>query len=814
MSATAVRQLLEIRDGRIHRRIQLTESTYRIGRDEENEVCLRAKRVSRFHARLEWTGVSYEVFDLNSSNNVRVNGERVSRRLLRSGDLLELSDMVEFLYIQEGAPEEHTQRLLARFLEGLDIRHLTSIEAIGRSITESEELKPTLEKILRAVMQTVEADRGFVALVDDEGHVRFAEAVTIGIDLSRAEEPGDDPAFSHTTVERALAERDVYVIERDPTVESDSEGAEFPSSVLKLDLRRAVASPLLVGESLVGVLYLDAQTIGTTFGELERRVFRILSDQAAIAICSSGIFLDLVRTKQGLEKSVAEHSARIVEAEEMYGILSKHSAQGIFIAQGEEVLFANEALVSLLGREVSAVEDIVGRIDAEQQSMVRRTLYGTGTDHLGADVRVELRLEPPGRDGENGDKRWIELFVQPVSLRGRSALQGTMIDITERRMLHERLFHTQRMEALGTLAGGIAHEFNNLLMMIQGSADILAHGMASTDDRELLHEIQKACGRGKDLTARLLILGRRKLGVRRPTPLKACIEETVALLERTAPKSVLVSAKSCKEQVVVEVDRGRICQSLLNLGLNALDAMEPGGCLEFEVSVGPLPEQVMRRFPRLSHGDYARVVVRDTGAGMDERTLGQVFDPFFTTKGPDRGTGLGLAMVYAAMRDCGGAVEVDSAMGTGTAVTLYFPLVKEQEFDEARAVKVPQDGGSERILVVDDEPMVRRTVRGLLSAHNYRVESAASGAEALQRLDESGEAFDVVVLDVSMPDMDGIECMRLMRKKLPSVRILLMSGHPLSLDTENAAGAEVPEFLLKPFDKKTLLRSVRTLLRR
>ncbi|MFO1093197.1 MAG: response regulator, partial [Planctomycetaceae bacterium] len=375
----------------------------------------------------------------------------------------------------------------------------------------------------------------------------------------------------------------------------------------------------------------------------------------------------------------------------------------------------------------------------------------------------------------------------------------------------ESLRQTQKMEAIGLLAGGIAHDFNNLLTLILGNVELLLVGYIEGDRvAESLHEIQAAGEQGASLTRQLLTFSRkrpRELELLYPAQV---LSEMQRMLQRVAGKTVAVDAQLAQDTHPVRMDRVEFEQVMLNLTANARDAMPAGGTLTISVANAFLGLKEISSYPEVRPGDFAVLTVADTGCGMDETTQARAFEPFFTTKNVDRGTGLGLATVYGIVRDCGGFIEIASTLGAGTRFSIFLPRapvgIRSRPSDE-QPIPIPR--GTETVVVVEDEDVLRNLVQRILEVHGYHVHSCSSGFEALDLLRETANDVDLLLTDVVMPHMNGPDLVQAANQIRPELPAMLMSGYPSLADQPEAESQIATDLLTKPFTSEGLARAVR-----
>jgi nitrogen-specific signal transduction histidine kinase len=386
-------------------------------------------------------------------------------------------------------------------------------------------------------------------------------------------------------------------------------------------------------------------------------------------------------------------------------------------------------------------------------------------------------------------------------------------DITERRQLEAQFRQTQKMESIGLLAGGVAHDFNNWLTVISGCTELLQEDLAGdTNALELLNEVRHAGERAATLTRQLLAFSRREVVEPRVLDLNGVILDTEKMLRRLLGEDVLLQTSLAPGLSPVLVDAGQWTQVLMNLAVNARDAIPRGGRLTMESRDITLDEEFTRTRPSLQPGPYVLLSISDTGAGMTPEVRARIFEPFFTTKEQGRGTGLGLAVVHGIVTQSGGAIEVYSEPGVGTTFRIYLPAVGAV----AAAATAMSTGGEirgiETVMVVEDEESIRRMTTHALRSHGYVVLQAGDGEEALELLHRHGGTVDLLVTDVVMPRMDGRALAEAMKTMFPKLRILYTSGYTDDAVVRHGILQSEVAFLSKPYTPMALLRRMRQVL--
>ncbi len=376
----------------------------------------------------------------------------------------------------------------------------------------------------------------------------------------------------------------------------------------------------------------------------------------------------------------------------------------------------------------------------------------------------------------------------------------------EHRILEERLHQSEKMEAIGRLAGGVAHDFNNQLAGIMGYAELLVDSLRDEGLRVYAGNILKAARQAAGLTRKLLGFARKNSLVKAPVDLHAIIAEMIALLQHTIDKRIDVRLHLDARPSLIHGDPSLLSNALLNLALNARDAMPQGGCLAIATSTVQRDRRTVGL--DLDPGRYLRITVSDTGVGMSAETRRHLFEPFFTTKGPGEGTGLGLASVYATVRSHGGDLVVESAPGQGTTFHLFLPFGVEAPRVAAVDAPRPQRPVEGRILLLEDEDVVRDLLARILRGEGYQVEACADGEDGLRVFGRPGPRFDLVILDLMMPRLGGRDTFAAMRRIDPSVRALILSALPRDGEVQRVLDDGARGFLPKPFEQGELLRQV------
>jgi PAS domain S-box-containing protein len=580
-------------------------------------------------------------------------------------------------------------------------------------------------------------------------------------------------------------------------------------------------SGLLLNRSLrhAGKLRVGAEVLF-----LGRKV-TITSNKEQILDLLIASFEDIIRTNRELQASRAELlaaqeqvqgyavrlEAQVRSSQDKYRHLMEQANDAIFVLDLDGVVLeANRRAAELLGRPGPAIvggrfEDFVGAAELEQVRAQFQRLRAGGAAQFG-DVHLV-----------RGDRRQVDVGLSAALVEhgGDRVVLAIGRDLTERRRLELQMRQAQKMEAVGRLAGGVAHDFNNLLTIITGYSGLLLQQMRPGEETwELLEEVRKAGDRAAALTQQLLAFSRRRGHAPQVLDLNTVVAGIATLLGRLIGADVRLEARLSPDTGPVRADAGQLEQVLMNLAVNARDAMPGGGTLTVETGNAELDGPDLLAYPGQRPGRYSVLTVRDTGVGMDEATLARVFEPFFTTKG-EKGTGLGLATVYGIVHGSGGHIEVASEPGRGSTFRIYLPQVEGRSVPgPAVAPSAELPHGRETVLLVEDEEAVRALARHVLRECGYTVLEAAEGEEALRVAAAHEGSIDLLATDVVMPRLGGRELAERLLPQRPGTRLLYMSGYANEALLQSGIAAGAAAFLQKPFLPHELAEKVRELLDR
>lgn len=576
-------------------------------------------------------------------------------------------------------------------------------------------------------------------------------------------------------------------------IETDPRWGRGRDAALAHGLRACWSQPILSGTGEV------LGTFASYYDEVREPTpeeVRIVESMAGLA----GIAIERTRAATALQESERRFRTLVERIEEVFLILdAAGTTRYISPASSRITGYTVEERIGKFALDLIHPDDLP----------TIRARYLDLLSNPGLAIRLEARLLH-----KDGSWRWISILGQ--NLLHDPHLRGIVVtyqDITEQRRLEEQLREAQKLEAVGRLAGGVAHDFNNLLNVIGGITHLIIGNTPEDDDlRKDLQEIITAVRQATSLTQQLLAFSRRQVLQPRVLDLDRIVDETSRMLRRVIGEDVQITTR-LETNGFVLTDPGQISQVLMNLAVNARDAMPDGGTFTITTRTTELDQRTTSRLPYpVQPGTYHEIAMTDTGHGMDQETLARIFEPFFTTKEPGQGTGLGLPTVYGIVEQSGGFILVDSNPGQGTTFRIFLPSVPGEESSPDDAANPPVTARGETILVVEDEPAVRMVTRRILESRGYQVIEAGGGEEALHLAEIHRGRIDLVLTDVVMPGLSGAAMAERLRQRHPDLPIIYMSGYTDDQVIRHGVRQDQTHFLQKPFEAHELAEKVREVL--
>ena len=712
------------------------------------------------------------------------------------------------LFARDGAPRGAVATLLDITRRRREERAQQLLAEATAALNSSLDVGETLAAVAQMAVPAL-ADCCVVDLVGENGELDRVKLVTAGcaqdgelLALARRFPPslGND---DHS-IARAIRSRQPILV-RDVTPESRRAVARDPEHQAYLDAIGAISlisAPLVAHGAVLGALTFCFTTSGRRYDDLDVGLARNLADRAALAVVNARLY-------EAAQREVVR-SARAEADVSRWANIFRHAGWGVLIgdATATHLQAVNPACARMHGYEP---EELVGRPITDLAAPGSRDLIVQNAEIARERDRVVFEMRNVGRDGIE-----FPVLIDLTAIRDEDGtvqcFAANVQDLTERARAEQQVQQAQKMEALGRLAGGVAHDFNNILMAIMGFADYLVDSLDASDGRRVdAEEIRKAAERAAALTGQLLAFGRPQTVRPQVTDLNRVVRDMELMLRSVLGERVRLVTRLRPELGGVAADRGQLEQVVMNLALNARDAMSGGGRLEIWTEETDLARDESYRATGLEipSGRYVLLKVRDSGHGMAPEVRARIFEPFYSTRNSSQNSGLGLSVVYGIVTQSGGFLWVDSAAGKGTTFTICFPRAAGSL--DASVVRRPSEapGGTETILVVEDEETVRTLAARVLSDAGYGVIRAADGSEAYGIVHD-GERVDLVLSDIVMPRMSGVELAERLAAIRPELPVVFMSGYT---GTELMPGVQgAAAYLQKPFAAESLLQRIREVL--
>ncbi|MBI5537714.1 MAG: response regulator [Deltaproteobacteria bacterium] len=716
-----------------------------------------------------------------------------------------MPDVPQQSWAQPARPYAIALRDMAGRYEEL-VRGLSILKQIDSLDDPQRPLRDICIRLLQTITQNLLADNGSLMMLDARGEHLELWAAT-GFLEEEATWIVDQGSHTKFRVGEGFAGRAVETGQ--PISSEDVTGSVdfLPQPGSRVVIRSLMCFPLVVEGRPIGVINLS-RSAPPPFGRDVECMMGLVAERCARLLASHRV-----------------HAARR-ESEAYHQLVCENAGDGILVFDASgKLVTANAVAAKLLE---SPLEGLLDGSQSCTQHVVLEDLPGLLASRTGELAASEPRTVEYRIATLSGVARHLEERSSAVlDPQGRLLRRVCVVrDSTERKraeesrqLLEVQLYHAQKMEALGELAGGVTHDFNNLLTGILGSAGLARTTNDIAELRELLGDIETAAGRASALTRQLLSMSRRALPARRPVDVAALLREVAGVIRNTFDRRIRIAVDSDSEVGLALADSGQIHQMLLNLCVNARDSLLEKSCAtgndDLSVSLhagnARIDEAYCSAHIEATPGDYVRIDVADTGSGIPAEAQARIFEPFFTTKGETGGTGLGLAIVYGIIKQHSGWIVLDSEPGLGTTFRVFLPVAPSESVASIVPPTFKVSGGSETILLVDDDEVVRKLARRVLVRLGYTVLMANDGLECLETYEREAGRIDAIILDLCMPRMSGEEVLKRILANHPDARIIVSSGHT----QREAAELELPQrpagYLTKPYSHAqmaTVLRRV------
>lgn len=774
-----------------------------IGRASENDIQIKDLSVSRNHAKILKKDDKFFIQDLGSRNGILINGNAIS-----PGEEIEVYEGITAtigdVLIGFGSREQTMDGIWTQHSINVpvsepmenpygdrrfaDRENLETIYEVSTILMQSLEINEILQEIINALFACLKRiDSAAILLIDEESG-GLNEIIAMSKDGKNIK-----MNYSRTVVDQVMSEGKAVIMSDIRHEDGDS----LSDSMKIMKIKSIMCVPLISKSKPRGVIYVHSVNTPNGFRKDDLLLLTSLSSPAVLAIENGTLYSKHILSEEALRKS-----------EEKYRLLVNNANDAIFIVQDGMIKFANPSTFVL--SEYS---------DRELASLPFVDLFHPEDRHLPAE-RHRKMLDGQQSSGtyslraqtKNGRELQVQLNDVMITWKKKPATLNFMRDITEQKNLEARLRQTHKMEAIGTMAGGVAHDFNNLFMGIQGNISLMLLDIEYGHPHyEKLKNIEQYIRNGAELNRQLLGFARSGKYEIEPIDINELIKKQNRIFGR-AKKEITVRGKYEEGLWAVEADRGQMEQILLNLYVNAADAMPNGGELFVQTENIKLDESQTESFPfNVNPGKYIKISITDTGVGMDKATQQKIFDPFFTTKELGRGTGLGLASVYGIIKNHGGLIEVCSEKNKETTFYLYLPTSEKKA--TIRQKKLPEGiKGTETILLVDDEEMIIDVTQNILQSLGYKTMLARGGKEAIETYINNRNKIDLVILDMIMPGLEGGHVFDRLKEIDPDIKVLLSSGYSIDGRATKILQRGCDGFIQKPFNLKQLSSKIRDIM--
>jgi PAS domain S-box-containing protein len=687
-----------------------------------------------------------------------------------------------------------TQRKQAEAALQRTMRALRTLSECNQTLVRAVDERQFTRDVCRLVVESAGYGMAWIGLLDGEDTSRVTPVASAGLEKDGGESGASipDPTWGGTLVEQALRSGQVTVAHRD---EDEAQGRSWREDAPQHDFASCIVLPITERHTCIGVLTIYAGE-ESAFDDNERALLTEVALDLGYGIATLRARLAQGKTAAQLEEERARTRA-IYDHLPHATFVWKHGDDGFTLVDFNETA---RAMTS------GKVAELLGSGTTEREF---------GVPHLAEDL---LRCAKEG----GVTHREVDCLL-PGAKQHRMVLTYGFIppdmvllhaeDFSELRRTEEQLVAAQRLEAVGRLAGGVAHDFNNMLSVILAHAEFLKEELHTSDPMwEDVEEIHEAGKRAAALTRQLLAFSRKQVLEPQVTNLNNVIEGIEGMLRRLLGEDISIEVKPAADLGNVMADPGQIEQVVMNLAVNARDAMPGGGKLTIDTCNVDLDEEYAVEHVSVAPGQYVRLSVSDNGTGMSSDVLKQIFEPFFTTKEKGKGTGLGLSTVYGIVKQSGGNIWTYSEPGLGTSFKIYLPRVDAPAIDHKRSQPAIGATGHETILVVEDEDSVRRATERILRMAGYRVLTAANGGEALLLCEKEHDQIDLLLTDVVMPRMSGGELADRLKELCPELKVLFTSGYTDDAILHHGVLESGTRFIGKPFSVASITTKVREVL--
>lgn len=655
-------------------------------------------------------------------------------------------------------------------------RQLLALNTIAQAVSHSVELKTVLQNSLENVVDLLSADGGWIYLVENET-MELKHSYKIQTKILPDQIPLDSK----------LAE--ALKLNNEPSQFTFEEEQLISERFFKYNIPTWASLPLELNAQFVGTIII-ASKYSNAFKPKQLELLQAFRNQISVALNNAYLF-EQMKQSERLYADLYENLPDMYHSVNPDGIIVSCNKTEL-----DHLGFTKDEII---GRKITKLypleyhEVIFNRI---------KELFNTGVDLKGVEEIMQ---------NKNGTRINVSVNTSIVYNSERKPVLVRMVarDITKQKLMEEKIIQAQKIDSIGNLAGGVAHDFNNILNSILGPASMMKRKLSDSDNfYKYITLIEDSARRGASVTRQLLTFSRKSNVYFRNTNINKIISDTVHLFERSIPKSTQVKWTPSKENLIVNGDDGQLEQALLNLLINSQAALHNGGIITVLCNSITTKEHLSAAFNDIPPGNYVSIKVIDNGAGIPKDIILKIFEPFFTTKDQSKGTGLGLSVVYGVVRNHNGYISVDSEIGVGTAFTIYLPRIEKTDNIEKDKSAENVVGGNERVLIVDDDTGANVVGGDILRELGYKVDLSHDGFQAIEKF-QNNNVYDLVVLDLNMPGISGKEVFYRLKKLKPSIKILICSGYSDTILNDDDFIKSIDGYLHKPYMYEELAKAVR-----
>ena len=609
---------------------------------------------------------------------------------------------------------------------------------------------------------------------------------------------------------------------------------DFPSTQI-LDSNESINSilgysqSLLIGKPFIEILSTNTQRkltdffsiVSTKIGNERTIEGEFIKENGSILPVEIKLKLVEFKKKQYIIAVARDISRRkLIEAEmeanrRKYNEIFNSSSEAVFIHDGNtgKILEVNQAMLTMFGYE----KDEISKLDVGDLSESTEDSQAEAEKLIKKSVTEGPQTFEWRSRKKSGELFWAEVSLKGTEILGEKRVIAVVRDISNRKKSEEKLIEAQKMDSIGNLAAGVAHDFNNMLSGILGFSSLLLNGETNPEKRDFLKGIINSANRAADLTKKLLAFGRKGKNISEPIGLNQTIKDVLNLLRRSIDDAdeIKVSANLAPDLSLIDGDPSQLNQVIMNLCINAREAMPKGGKLSISSRNISNSENLSSKFPELEGNEFIEIIVQDTGHGISPEIRKKIFEPFFTTKkeGDIKGTGLGLAMVYGIVKNHRGTIDLQSKVNQGTAFKIYLPKgCNHAQIAKSNEKKKNIELGNETILIIEDEKMVLMMGQKILQRLGYSVLTAKNGSEGLEIYKKNKDKIAAILLDMKMPQMDGRTCFLEMKKLNPEVKVLLTTGYGNNEEAQKLLDFGVKDLLIKPYKVDSLASKLKKII--